>query len=76
MSDVHVGIVGAGVIAHRYAGALAGFDDVEVRALADPVLERAEALAARVSAAAYPSHLDMLDAEDLDTVYGGRPRSC
>jgi predicted dehydrogenase len=76
MSHVQVRIVGAGVIAHRHAGVLARFEDVEIRAIADPVLERAEELAARIGAAAYGSHRDMLDAEDLDTVYGGRPRSC
>jgi predicted dehydrogenase len=38
MSEAQVGIVGAGVIAHRHAGVLARFEDVEVRALADPVL--------------------------------------
>ena len=61
------------MIAHRHAGVLARFEDVEVRAIVDPVLERAEELAAQVRAAAYRSHLDMLDAEDLDTVYGGAP---
>ena len=71
MSEARVGIVGAGVIAHRYAGVLARFEDVEVRAIADSVLERTEELAAPVSVAAYRSHLDMLDAEDLDAVYGG-----
>ena len=75
MSDVQVGIVGAGVIAHPHVGVLAGFD-VEVRALVDPGPRAAEELVAHVSAAAYLSHLDMLDAEDLDAVYGGRPRSC
>jgi predicted dehydrogenase len=67
---------GRRVIAHRHAGVLAGFDDVEVRAVAGPVLEQAEELAAHVGAAAYLSHPDMLDAEALDAVYGGRPRSC
>ena len=76
MSEARVGIVGAGVIAHPHVGVLAGFDDVEVRALADPGPRAAEELVAHVSAAAYLSHLDMLDAEDLDAVYGGRPRSC
>jgi predicted dehydrogenase len=69
MSEIRVGIVGAGVIAHRHAGVLAGFDDVDVRAIADPALERAEELAARLGAAAYVSHLDMLDAHDLDALY-------
>lgn len=69
MSDVRVGILGAGVIAHRHAGVLAGFPDVDVRAVADPNLERAEELAVRLGAAAYVSHLDMLDAEGLDALY-------
>jgi predicted dehydrogenase len=51
MSDVQVGIVGAGVIAHRHVGVLAGFYDVEVRALADPGPRAAEELVAHVSAA-------------------------
>jgi hypothetical protein len=39
MSQIRVGIVGAaGMIAHRYAGVLARFEDVEVRSIADPVL--------------------------------------
>jgi predicted dehydrogenase len=72
MSQIRVGIVGAGMIAHRYAGVLARFEDVEVRALADPVPERAEELAAAyVSAAAYRSHLDMLDAETLTPCTAG-----
>jgi predicted dehydrogenase len=40
MPDVRVGIVGAGVVANRHAGVLAGFADVTVRAIADPDLER------------------------------------
>ena len=64
------------MIAHHHADVLAGFEDVEVRAIADPALERAAELAAHVTAAAYPSHRDLLDAEDLDAMYGGRPRSC
>jgi hypothetical protein len=40
MSDVRVGIVSVGVIAHRHVGVLAGFADVAVGATADPVLER------------------------------------
>ena len=70
MSEAQVGIVGAGVIAHRHAGVLAPFEDVEVRG-GRPGPRRAEELAAHVSAAAYPSHLDMLDAEDLDACMAG-----
>jgi hypothetical protein len=38
-------------------------EDVEVRAIVDPVLEQAEELADHVSVAAYRSYLDMLDAK-------------
>jgi predicted dehydrogenase len=69
MTDVRVGIVGAGVIAHRHAGVLAGFEDVEVCAIADPDLKRAEELAARIGGSAHPSHLDMLEREELDALY-------
>jgi predicted dehydrogenase len=64
------------MIVHRHAGVLVRFEDVEVRAIADLLLERAEELAAHASAAAYPEPSRQLDAEDLEAVYGGRPRSC
>jgi predicted dehydrogenase len=69
MSGIRVGIVGAGAIAGRHAGVLAGFDDVRVAAVADPALDRAEELAGQVGATAYAGHLDMLDREGLDAVY-------
>jgi predicted dehydrogenase len=69
MSGIRVGIVGAGAIAGRHAGVLAGFDDVRVAAVADPVLERAEELAGQVGATAYASHLELLDREGLDALY-------
>ncbi|MFN2469491.1 MAG: glycosyltransferase [Gaiellaceae bacterium] len=64
-----IGLVGAGVIASRHLGNLLEFPDVEVVAVADPVAERAEGLAARCSARTYPDHAAMLDEERLDALY-------
>jgi predicted dehydrogenase/glycosyltransferase involved in cell wall biosynthesis len=64
-----IGFVGAGVIASRHLGNLLEFEDVEVAAVADPVAERAEGLAARCAARAYPDHAAMLEDERLDALY-------
>ncbi|MBA2448979.1 MAG: Gfo/Idh/MocA family oxidoreductase, partial [Chloroflexi bacterium] len=64
-----IGFIGAGLIANRHLGDLLGFDDVRVVAIADPQLERAEALAERCGGKAYPNPEDMLDREHLDAVY-------
>ena len=66
---IRIGFVGAGGIAGRHLGNLLGFGDVRVAAVADPVLERAEAAAARAGARAYADHRAMLDGEDLDAAY-------
>lgn len=66
-----IGLIGAGSIAGRHLDNLLRFDDVRVVAVTDPLLERAEAAAARVDggAAAYADHRAMLDRERLDAVY-------
>jgi predicted dehydrogenase len=64
-----IGIIGAGGVATRHAASLAGFDDADVVAVADPVAERAEALAALAAATPYPSYQAMLERERLDAVY-------
>ena len=66
---LRLGLVGAGFIAGLHVGSLAGIEGVEVAAVADPLPDRAEALAARVDGRAYPDHRRMLDAEPLDGVY-------
>jgi predicted dehydrogenase len=66
---VRLGLIGAGFAAGLHLASLAGIDGVEVAAVADPVPDRAEALAVRVGARAYPDHRWMLDAEPLDGVY-------
>ena len=64
-----IGFVGAGVIASRHLGNLLEFPDVEVTAVADPVTERAEGLAARCAARTYSTHAAMLAEEPLDALY-------
>lgn len=64
-----IGFVGAGVIAARHLGNLLEFSDVEVVAVADPVTERAEAMAARCAARTYQDHAAMLEAERVDALY-------
>jgi predicted dehydrogenase len=66
---LRVGLVGAGFAAGLHVGSLAGIAGVQLAAVADPLPARAEALAARVGARAYPDHRRMLDAEPLDAVY-------
>jgi predicted dehydrogenase/glycosyltransferase involved in cell wall biosynthesis len=64
-----IGFVGAGVIASRHLANLLEFPDVDVVAVADPVAERAEGLAARCAARTYPDHAAMLEEERLDALY-------
>jgi myo-inositol 2-dehydrogenase / D-chiro-inositol 1-dehydrogenase len=69
MTRLRVGCIGTGFIAGQHLRVLAGFDDVEVVAVADTVLERAEQAAARSGARAYGDGLALLGTEDLDAVW-------
>jgi myo-inositol 2-dehydrogenase/D-chiro-inositol 1-dehydrogenase len=69
VSRLKVGCVGTGFIAGRHLGALAAMPDVDVVAVADPVVERAAATAERLGARSYNDGLAMLAAEDLDAVW-------
>jgi predicted dehydrogenase len=64
-----VGLVGAGFIAGRHVDSLAGIAGVRVAGVADPRSDRAEALAGRAGATAYPDWRRLLDAERLDALY-------
>jgi predicted dehydrogenase len=64
-----IAIVGAGSVARRHATVLSGLDDVEVVAVADPVLPAAESLAAQCGAAAFTSADDALDHGRVDAAY-------
>src|SRR5688572_8406157 len=69
MHRTRIGIVGAGFIASRHAGNLAGFDDAAVVAVADPVIERARALAETCGAVAYADLDQMLDVAQADALF-------
>ena len=67
---LRVGVVGCGAVAERYhLPALLASDDVEVVAMVDPVLERAQALAGRAGVPeAYADHGDLAGRVDLAVV--------
>lgn len=67
--SVRIGFIGAGGIAGRHFNNLQGMDDVQVVALSDPTVERAQEMAGRCGAQAYDDWRAMLDAEALDAVY-------
>ena len=69
MSRLRVGCVGTGFIAGRHLAALAAMPDVDVVAVADPLVGRAEIAADRVGARSYDDGLAMLASEDLDAVW-------
>ena len=69
MSRLRVGCVGTGFIAGRHLSALSAFPDVDVVAVADPVVERARDVAARFGATAYADGLALLETEQLDAVW-------
>jgi myo-inositol 2-dehydrogenase/D-chiro-inositol 1-dehydrogenase len=69
LTTVRIGMVGAGAVAARHVRTLLAMDGVEVAGVADPALGRARELAGQAGAAAYPNHMELLDAERLDAVY-------
>jgi myo-inositol 2-dehydrogenase/D-chiro-inositol 1-dehydrogenase len=69
VSRLRVGCVGTGFIAGRHLGALAAMPDVDVVAVADPLVERAAAAADRLGARSYDDGLALLEAEDLDALW-------
>lgn len=70
MSDcLRLGFVGAGGIAERHLGVLAHFADVAIAAFADTDAARADLLAERHGARAYPDADAMIGAERLDALY-------
>lgn len=64
---VRVGLIGAGGIARTHAANLRGLEGVHVAAVMDPVLERAEALAAECGARAFEDLEPLFEA--VDAVY-------
>jgi predicted dehydrogenase/glycosyltransferase involved in cell wall biosynthesis len=64
-----IGFIGAGGIAHRHFGVLEQFEDVEIAAIADVDLARAEDAAARFGARAFGDFTAMLAEVELDALY-------
>jgi predicted dehydrogenase len=69
VSRLRVGCVGTGFIAGQHLRALAGFDDVEIVAVADTVTERAQRAADRYGARAHDDGMALLNGDDLDAVW-------
>ena len=67
--SARVACIGTGFMAGKHLAALASFPDVDVVAVADPVVERAESVAADLGARAYGDGLALLDTEELDAVW-------
>lgn len=65
---VRVGLVGAGAVGARHARTLAGFDDVELVAVYDPVVESAETLAGELAVRTAGDVANLLTA-GLDAVW-------
>lgn len=66
---IRVGLVGAGWIAQRHAPALDAAGDVELEAVCDSDLGRAQAVAGPRGARAYARWEEMLERESLDAVW-------
>ena len=69
MSALRIALVGAGGVAQRHARVLAGFDDVELVAVADVDPARAAEVAGAVGAAALGSVDEVLERARPDAVY-------
>lgn len=69
MSRLKVGCIGTGFIAGRHLAALATMDEVDVVAVADADLPRAERAAAAISARSYDDGQSLLSTEELDAVW-------
>lgn len=65
---IRFGLVGCGVIGPMHAEAITSLPDAELSAVADLVIERAQRLAAKYGARAYPDMDEMLAREQLDVV--------
>jgi myo-inositol 2-dehydrogenase / D-chiro-inositol 1-dehydrogenase len=69
VTDLRIGLVGAGGVARRHATVLHRLPDVTVAAVADPDEQAAHTLARLVGATPYSGANHMLVAERLDAVY-------
>jgi predicted dehydrogenase len=68
-SATRIGLIGAGFIAGQHADILAGWSDVAVVAVADPVEPRSRELAARYGAQPFASHVELLEDCEVDALF-------
>ena len=71
MDKLKIGLIGCGGMMNSHVNGLLKFEDIEIVAVADPLVERTEAMKGRTGAErAYKSHRELFAAEDkLDAVY-------
>ena len=73
-SDFRWGVIGPGIIAHRFAKALDVIDDGELYAVASRSAQRAKAFAKQYGASqTYGSYEDLVEDADVDGVYIATP---
>lgn len=72
---ISVGIVGAGIISKAHVKAIKAHGDSKIQAVADIVLERAQAIADEWGANSYTDYQEMLDKENLDVVIINLPHA-
>lgn len=65
---IRAGVVGVGTMGRHHARVYNELDGVELVAIADPIPERARAVANRFKVAAYPDHVALFEHEKLDLV--------
>ncbi len=68
MERLRIAVFGAGFMGDLHARIFAGLPNVQLTAICDPVLERAEEVARRLGIRAYRSYEEILDKEDVDAV--------
>lgn len=74
-TPIRFGLVGAGGIAQAYAQVFQDTDAADLVAVADIRADAAEAIAQSLGCASYASHLEMVEAEELDAVLVCTPPS-
>jgi predicted dehydrogenase len=73
MTQIRIGLIGAGFIGAVHAKALGALREAKLVAVADLQLDRAQALATPAGGKAYASHTEMLSKEKLDGVVVATP---
>ena len=68
LTEIKVGIIGAGLMGYRHATALNSIRGSRIIAVADPVIEKAEQLTLKFDALVFSSYRELLALPDLDAV--------